>query len=765
MIILLHCLPKILPFLNPPRHFLMLSRRIGHVRNICEFCCRRRTGLELSQKKDARLQLIQVPKLRVDAKAKEKHTRVMYYGPPDNSHVPKYKAVLQKFSDSLNRNKWTREEDSNLVKGIKQQFQDMLLQKTYQNEEILRQRSTDIVSDVEGFPEDSNNFESIIASISDHDITDENIREFLPKVNWEQLASMYTKGRSGAECESRWLNFTDPLINKNSWTKTEEKKLLYIIQQKGISNWINIALSLGTNRTPFQCLAHYQRSLNPSILKREWTEDEDDKLRAAVATYGENDWQCVASVLEGRTGTQCSNRWTKSLHPMRKRKGKWVPNEDKRLKVAAMFFGAKNWKNVAHYVPGRDHVQCRERWKNCLDPSVKVDEWSEEEDVRLKEAFDEHGPSWGKIASCVSQRTDNQCLRRWKTLFPHEVPRLKAARRIRKVALISNFVDREARRPALGPSDFVQLQLLDSVPETEKIDPCEKGKRKSSYVAKLRSAKRKADAERSCGEGVLRLTNGKKRHSNAKKSSRRDPVTASVQKKVSEVTNVDKPPAHDVHTARKKAPGRKRNKSRIPASRQAATEVDEHASKPSSCENEGVDTMNKEVGSQSEVDATKKRRARKQFHRKNKLMEQVTEAQVHTGTDGIDVNKKSDAPEPCLSEHSDLPISGNRLPSPRSSPGRMLNGDVAEPFVRDNSEERPPRCSTPDILDNLNSRAFTVSRKVAVDRPRRKGRTSKHMQTAEYEDDMTLASFINQSRRAKKILLSSTKASTLMWCK
>lgn len=33
-----------------------------------QFCCRRRTGLELSQKKDARLQLIQVPKPRVDAK-------------------------------------------------------------------------------------------------------------------------------------------------------------------------------------------------------------------------------------------------------------------------------------------------------------------------------------------------------------------------------------------------------------------------------------------------------------------------------------------------------------------------------------------------------------------------------------------------------------------------------------------------------------------------------------------------------------------------
>lgn len=196
---------------------------------------------------------------------------------------------------------------------------------------------------------------------------------------------------------------------------------------------------------------------------------------------------------------------------------------------------------------------------------------------------------------------------------------------------------------------------------------------------------------------------------------------------------------------------------RIPdASRQAATK--EHVNKPASCKNERVNAMNKEVGSHCEVDATKIRKGRKHFHKKNKLMERVNEAQVHKETGGIDVNKKSDALEPCLSEHTDLPISGNCLPSPRSSPGRMLTDDVAEPFVRDNSEERPPRCSTPDILDNLIPRAFTVSRKVVVNRSRRKGRTSKCMQKAEYEDDMTLASFINQSRRAQRILLSSREA-------
>lgn len=98
------------------------------------------------------------------------------------------------------------------------------------------------------------------------------------------------------------------MINRNPWTAQEDKNLLLFVQEKGISNWIDIAASLRTNRTPFQCLARYQRSLNVSILKREWTKDEDAKLRSAVEAFGESDWQSVASVLEGWTGTQCSNR-------------------------------------------------------------------------------------------------------------------------------------------------------------------------------------------------------------------------------------------------------------------------------------------------------------------------------------------------------------------------------------------------------------------------------------------------------------------------
>lgn len=55
----------------------------------------------------------------------------------------------------------------------------------------------------EGSATDTNSLDNIFASVKDLEVTPEMIREFLPKVNWDQLASMYVQGRSGAECEAR----------------------------------------------------------------------------------------------------------------------------------------------------------------------------------------------------------------------------------------------------------------------------------------------------------------------------------------------------------------------------------------------------------------------------------------------------------------------------------------------------------------------------------------------------------------------------------
>ncbi|KAJ8773056.1 hypothetical protein K2173_028233 [Erythroxylum novogranatense] len=423
--------------------------------------------------KDPLIQLISARKAPTseDSEINDKRVSTIRDGPLENSHAANYRKALKNFPLIVHRKKWAKTESKNLGMGIRQQFQEMVLH-----------LSVDQFSGSEGYFGDHSNLDSLLASIRDLEITPELMREFLPKVNWDQLASLYVTGRSGAECAARWLNFEDPLIDSSPWEARDDKNLLLVVQERGISNWFDIAASLEKKRTPFGCLLRFQRSLNARILKKEWTKDEDAQLNAAVKVYGYN-WQDVASCLEGRTGAQCSNRWRKSLNPYRQRKGTWTLDEDKCLKVAVKFFGPKNWNKIAQFVPGRTQVQCRERWFNALDPSLNTGEWSEEEDLRLKAIIEECGYGWAEIAKHFPGRTDSCCRRRWRLLAPHEVPKMQEAYRTKKAAFIGNFVDRELERPALSADDFLPLPAIGPASEPENLKP---GKHKQKSRNKCR---------------------------------------------------------------------------------------------------------------------------------------------------------------------------------------------------------------------------------------------------------------------------------------
>ncbi|XP_028554014.1 uncharacterized protein LOC110103393 isoform X4 [Dendrobium catenatum] len=416
--------------------------------------CKRKVGRSLCQKRDPRIRLISFRQQKSSSTVKEnsKKSSALYFAPAENAQMSNYKMVMGRFPVSLRKRQWSNAEKDKLFDGVKQQCQEMLFL-----------NSMNIGSDFDGLND------SIITSTFDcarHLLTPEILRSFIRLVNWDRLASMYLPRRSGSSCESRWLNHEDPMINCNPWTSLEDKKLLFTVQDRGLYNWIDMASTLGTNRTPFQCLARYQRSLNPHILNREWTREEDSKLCTAVETFGDNSWQIVASHLDGRTSNQCSVRWRNTLLPERKRVGRWSVDEDKRLKVSVILFGAKNWKKIAQFIPGRTQSQCRERWLNCLDPSLNLERWTEEEDAKFLAAIAEHGHRWSKVAACIPGRTDNQCRRRWKVLLPHEVPMLKAAQQLKRTVLISNFVGREGERPAIGPNDFTPVVCLPA-PDTE----------------------------------------------------------------------------------------------------------------------------------------------------------------------------------------------------------------------------------------------------------------------------------------------------------
>lgn len=96
------------------------------------------------------------------------------------------------------------------------------------------------------------------------------------------------------------------------------------------------------------------------------------------------------------TASQCQARWQKTLDPGIKRGG-WTEEEDERLRKAVAGYG-KSWVQVSTAIPGRTNDQCRERWTEHINISSDKMTWSEEEDKHLIKLVEEIGNQWKFIS-------------------------------------------------------------------------------------------------------------------------------------------------------------------------------------------------------------------------------------------------------------------------------------------------------------------------------------------------------------------------------
>ena len=93
----------------------------------------------------------------------------------------------------------------------------------------------------------------------------------------------------------------------------------------------------------------------------------------------------------------------------------WTAAEDELLRELVGDSRMPDWTRVAkgleqqqsRLVQSKNAKQCRERWHNRLNPAIRADPWTKQEETRFFELHREFGPKWSDIAARLRGRTDN----------------------------------------------------------------------------------------------------------------------------------------------------------------------------------------------------------------------------------------------------------------------------------------------------------------------------------------------------------------------
>jgi myb proto-oncogene protein len=157
-----------------------------------------------------------------------------------------------------------------------------------------------------------------------------------------------------------------------------------------LSSALTDLLSSAACRSPLSLHVNPDLPMSPSASqllssgsdrRGKWTTEEDARLKEAVELFEGKNWKKIASHAFGelKSDVQCLHRWQKVLRPGLV-KGAWTNEEDALVTKLVGELGLKKWSLIASQLNGRLGKQCRERWFNHLNPLIKKDNWTPEED-------------------------------------------------------------------------------------------------------------------------------------------------------------------------------------------------------------------------------------------------------------------------------------------------------------------------------------------------------------------------------------------------
>ena len=166
-----------------------------------------------------------------------------------------------------------------------------------------------------------------------------------------------------------------------------------------------------------------RNKVNTCTKNIKWKKEDDEKLTKIMLSDEHPNYSKLSEQFPGKTGQQIAERWDKVLNPELV-KGSWTREEDEIIVKFVKENGNKNWRKLCELLPGRIGKQCRERWRNHLDPNINHKPWTKEEDELLVKYHQIYGNKWVLLSTLIPKRSDNAIKNRWNATLKKEVKEL-----------------------------------------------------------------------------------------------------------------------------------------------------------------------------------------------------------------------------------------------------------------------------------------------------------------------------------------------------
>lgn len=185
-----------------------------------------------------------------------------------------------------------------------------------------------------------------------------------------------------------------PLVNRSgAWTPDECESLRKGVEEIAKERMTNEMLKSVDTIEEFEKMQRPMRSLSL----------ESPKILEITETFTDGEWATLATRhLASRTGVECKLQWINRVNPSIK-DDHFSQEENKKLLEYVEQHGEHSWGLVAEHLPGRVPIDCLRQYEKIQVERQQNDkkniDWTQRDISKLQKLVAEHGQAWKRIES------------------------------------------------------------------------------------------------------------------------------------------------------------------------------------------------------------------------------------------------------------------------------------------------------------------------------------------------------------------------------